>query len=326
VLRLVERWPVACVAFSPDGGVLAAGSPMSDKGREAGLLRFWRAAAGWEPVTVQTRVPVRCLAFHPNGRTLAHLGAPAVAAMPEIPRPDSIHLYPLTGVREFEPVYLDWSEFGPPHDTTPPDASGITFTGDGRRLVACSRRDGLLGSWPGAWAFWRFERRGERSAVARRARRADPAWAAAPLPDGHRLVLAGECGVSVSEVGPGADPEPMRPVFRRACRAVAAAPVGGLIAGADGNRVRLWRLGSPDPVGECGGHSRPVTALAFSPDGARLASGGDDSRVIVWGLAAGTDTTRYDWGVGRVRALAFAPDGLTLAVAGTAGLVVVDVG
>ena len=321
MLRLVDGWQVSCVAFSPDGAVLAAGMPLLSKvPRESGLLRFWRVAAGWEPVTVPTRAPVDCLAFHPAGRTLAHLGVPT-ARTAEVLRTDTVHLYPLTGVDEFDPHRLDWSEFGAP-EAPIPTVSCLAFTGDGRRLVACTRRFGLLGMRPGDWAFWRFER----SAVVRRARRTDHAWAAAPLPDGHRVVLAGERGVSVSEVGPGADPELKRPAFRRPCRAVAAAPVGDLIAGADGNRVLLWRVTGPDSVGECGGHSGPINALAFSPDGTRLASGGADERVIVWGLAPGTETVRYDWKVGSVRGLAFAPDGLTLAVAGDNGLVVVDVG
>jgi WD40 repeat protein len=127
-------------------------------------------------------------------------------------------------------------------------------------------------------------------------------------------------------VGPGSDPEWKRPAFRWGCRAVAAAPVGDLIAGADGARVFLWRVATPNSIGEWGGHTGSVNALAFSPDGTLLASGGDDGQTILWDPLGVGRIAEYNWEVGPIRSLAFAPDGLTLAVAGDRGLVVVDVG
>ena len=61
------------------------------------------------------------------------------------------------------------------------------------------------------------------------------------------------------------------------------------------------------------GHSRSVTAVAFSPDGKRIASGSDDQTVKVWDAATG-DLEKTLAGHSRsVRAVAFSPDGKRIA-------------
>ncbi len=101
--------------------------------------------------------------------------------------------------------------------------------------------------------------------------------------------------------------------------AVAFAPRGGLLAVADGlHAVMLWDV-SPRPMG--GSRARlartlrlagRTTALAWSPDGARLAVGTSEGHVSQW--------RRDDWrsvvrALGsEVWALAWAPSGTTLAV------------
>jgi WD40 repeat protein len=63
------------------------------------------------------------------------------------------------------------------------------------------------------------------------------------------------------------------------------------------------------------GHTGPVRCLAYSPDGATLASGCDDGKVKLWYVHSGRQRRtltvaprRKDW----VRAVAFTPDGKTL--------------
>src|SRR6476661_8529491 len=64
------------------------------------------------------------------------------------------------------------------------------------------------------------------------------------------------------------------------------------------------------------GHSNAVTSVAFSPDGATLASGSEDKTIEMWKLDAGkrwyTLTGHSDW----VTCVAFSPDGATLASGG----------
>jgi WD40 repeat protein len=104
---------------------------------------------------------------------------------------------------------------------------------------------------------------------------------------------------------------------------LAASPDGRTVAvaGNDG-LVRIVDARTGHVVRELGGASRDARALAFSPDGSRIAAG-DFSTVLVWRTDRSELPERYDVHGGRVLYAAWSRDGSTLATGSEDGTVIV---
>ena len=66
--------------------------------------------------------------------------------------------------------------------------------------------------------------------------------------------------------------------------------------------MRVWEAGSGRLLHTLTGHTGPVLAVGWSPDGSRLVSGGDDGTVRVWEAGSGRllhTLTGHTGGVGR---------------------------
>jgi WD40 repeat protein len=192
---------------------------------------------------------------------------------------------------------------------------GLAFSPDGTLLAVGSDHEITI---------WRLERR---QRLARVLRCEDRPWTVAMNRDGTRL-LAGFAGglVQVWDVEtqrPLGPPVRAMPENKTVFNARFTAK-GDRVALAADDQVVLWDVGRQEAVAELHHSGHPhyqIPALAFSPDGATLATGGMDHVARLWKsdtLEAAGALTGHD---GTVLDVAFSGDGRLLATAGGDGTV-----
>ncbi|MDB5314081.1 MAG: High-affnity carbon uptake protein Hat/HatR [Gemmataceae bacterium] len=107
---------------------------------------------------------------------------------------------------------------------------------------------------------------------------------------------------------PAAAPDPIL--------AAALSPDGRRLVVATGSTVTVWDLPAARTSVTLTGHTGTVAAVAFSPDGTRLATAGHDGAVKLWAAADGREQATFGGHTRWAVAVAFSPDGRTLASGG----------
>jgi WD40 repeat protein len=105
-----------------------------------------------------------------------------------------------------------------------------------------------------------------------------------------------------------------------------ALAAGRLAQASEAIRQARWQLpyqpvGVPDHVSRIIGnlrlrHGREIKAIAFSPDGQKLATGSTDGTVKIWDLGNGHELLTYTGHTDKIRAIAWSSDGKFIASAG----------
>ena len=92
----------------------------------------------------------------------------------------------------------------------------------------------------------------------------------------------------------------------------------------DGDAIKLWEVETGKHIAILtDGTDFPGWAVAFSPDGTKLASGSWDFTVKLWDVSMQKHIATFPGHIGRVSSVAFSPDGTKLASGSYDGTVLV---
>jgi WD40 repeat protein len=264
---------VATAAFSPDGRLLVAGG-------DNGLVRVWEAESGREVAEMRHEDTIIALAFNPDGSRMAIGSGDGTARVWDT---------------------RTWSEVSRKrHESA---VCALAFAPDGRRLA--SVRSEYLGGGVCEYVLRIWDAETGRDLWLGKERLQQGEWVIhfnllSELrfsPDGRRIASwsahywegmvfdLGFLDFAMRDVS-----APKKPLSMRAT-ATALAPDWSREAFATDDTITIWDTVSPSPLITIP-NVRGVTALAFSPDGRRIASASADGSARIWDASTGSELAR----------------------------------
>ena len=281
---------VLAVTFSPDGKQVATAG-------EDGTIRIWHASGVGEPVILR-RDGVRTVTFTPDGRRIAAGGGGG-----------TVNLWSIDGTGESILHRTDGLVLG------------LAFSPDGKQLaVALSRSVDSTAEV--------LQTDGSREPVVLRGHEG-PVLAVAFSPDGKRVATGADDGTARIWAADGSGEPVILGGHEQRVYGVAFSPAGDRVATAAasadnvrnaffrfGGMGRVWRADGEGPPILLRGHRNWLRAVAFSPDGQRLATASDDGTIRIWPGNPIQEAAILRGHKGAVRSVAFSSDGERLATGG----------
>ncbi|WP_377482103.1 MAG: NB-ARC domain-containing protein (plasmid) [Microcoleus anatoxicus] len=263
---------VFCVAISPDGTMVAAGTTSNDihiwKSPSTNSVAVLRGHQGW----------IRSISWSPDGQSLVSASQDRTLRLWSI----------MTGEC--------WMILS----TAPAAEATVTFSPDGQ-FLASSGDDAALRLWNVST--------GHCQRTIDRAHEAG-ITSLSFTPDGTRLISTGKD--NVIKIWRFSDLSRLSTLVGHTGSVLCSqvSPDGAILAtGSDDCSVRLWNLETDECLAVLTGHTRCVWTVSFSPDGQYLVSGGHDYSMRLWDVSTRQCLRLIRGHTSFVWSVVFSPDG-----------------
>jgi WD40 repeat protein len=131
-------------------------------------------------------------------------------------------------------------------------------------------------------------------------------------PDGRRIVSLGGGTIKIWDAETGWELQTLKVDKKYGCSSVAYSPGGHGLASAMGKTIKIWDAETGRELYTLRGHTDPVGAVAYSPDGRRIVSVGTE--IKIWDAETGRELNTFKGHTSsRVRSVAYNPDGRRIA-------------
>ena len=271
---------VRAVAFSPDGRTLASGA------RDA-TVKLWNVENGENIATfVRNGIGVESIAFSPDGKMLVAGTEGGPIKLWDVENGENLATFKGEAPRVFS----------------------VAFSPDGK-TVASGGSDNRIQLWDVETKQNTAALTGHESII----------FSVAFSPDGRILASGSQDDtVKLWHVETGQNIYTFK--HRERVFSVAFSPDGKVVAGGSYRGIKLWNIETGEAVNLPKGGATVISgSIAFSPDGATLASasadrfGGTRGTVMLWDVETGKDLATLHGHTERIPAVAFSPDGTTIA-------------